>query len=109
WVAACSLRIELREREALRERFAQIPLRVIGAAEVRAGSVAPAHHELAGLEACTLVRIEAREIRPAMRGHEQPAAGAQHAPELVPPRELQVRGQMREDRQCVNEVEAPVC
>ena len=61
-VSSCSLRLELDELEALGEDLAQVPLGVVGAAEIRADELAPTHDELAGIEACPLVRIELRDI-----------------------------------------------
>ncbi len=43
-----------------------------------------------------------------MRRDEQPAAGAEHAPQLVAPRELELVREVREDGERVDEVEALV-
>ena len=52
--------------------------------------------------------VESRQVRAAVRRDEQEPAGPEHAAQLVPPRELQVRGQVREHRERVDEVEALV-
>ena len=81
---------------------------MVRAAEVRAGHVAPAHDELAALEPLAFAAVEARHVRRAVRRQEQAAAGAKHAPQLVAPRELELVGEVREDGQRVDEVEALV-
>ena len=107
-IAVRALGLQLHEREPLRERLAEIQLRVVRAAEIRPGDVGPAHDQLAALEALALVRRETRQVRLAVRRDEQVAAGPEHAPQLVPPRELEIRGQVREYGQRVDEVEALV-
>src|SRR5262249_34979777 len=102
------LGVELEEREAARERLAEVALGVIGAAEVRAGDVGPADNELAALELLPLAPIEAREIGAAVRRDHQPSAGAEHAVQLVAPAELELVGQVREDGEGIDEIEAVV-
>jgi len=108
WIPSCSLGIELEEREPGGERVAEVRLGVVRAAEVRAGDVAPAHDELAALEARALVLAQPRYVRAAVRREEQQSARAEHAVHLVAPRELEVGGEVREDGERVDEVEALV-
>ena len=92
----------------LRERVAEVRLGVIRAAEVRACDVPPAHDELASLEARAFLLAEARHVRAPVRREQQSAAWAEHAVQLVPPRELEVGGEMREDGERIDEIEALV-
>src|SRR6185437_7905460 len=107
-IAAGAFRLELDGGEAVGERVAQVRLRVVRAAEVRAGEIAPADDELAALEAVAFLGVEAWGVRRAVRRDEQAAAGTEDAAQLVTPRELQLGREVREDGERVDEVEALV-
>ena len=107
-VPSCSLGFEVDKCESAREGLAEVALGVVGAAEVRAGDVAPAHDELAALEPFALAGVEAWRVRRAVRRQQQAAARTKHPPELIAPRQLKLVGEVCEDRQRVDEVEALV-
>src|SRR5262249_26130523 len=107
-VPPCSLGLQLEKRETVRERAPEIRLRVVRAAEVRPRDVAPADDQLAPLELRPLALVEARHVGPAVRRQQEEPARAEDGLHLVTPRELQLLGQVREDRQRIDEVEACV-
>src|SRR5207247_9597724 len=78
-----SFRFELEEREALGERLAQVALRVVRAAEVRARQVAPAADELAPLARHALVGVASACVRISVCRAGKEPAGADNSGEVV--------------------------
>ena len=80
--------------------------RVVHGAEVAPSAGRVPDDELAGVEALELVRGEAIAEGFALRREQEPAAGPEQPLELVAPRALRPRGDVREDGQAVDEVES---
>ena len=73
-------------------------------AEVRPRALLPAHDQLACVEACPLVGIEAIALARPVGREDEPPARAEHARQLRGPAQLRLLGQVREDREPVDEV-----
>ena len=99
---------EVERLEAGRKAFANPLGRVERRAEIRSGDLLPANDDLAALEALPLLTPETRNVRLAVRAQQEQGAGPEDALELAHPPELHVLGQVGEDREGVDEVEAGV-
>src|SRR4029077_19321752 len=62
----------------------------------------------AALERIAFGGVEPRQVRAAVGRQEEAASRPEHAPQFVPPGELELLRQVREDRERVDEVEALV-